>query len=53
MISWSQDLLSKWVNWCRSVEGMKLMGYNYIGFEVGHVARCGYNKPEHAESYGA
>jgi hypothetical protein len=32
---------------------MKLMGYNYIGFEVGHVARCGYNKPEHAESYGA
>jgi hypothetical protein len=36
-----------------AVKGMKLMGYQYIGFEAGHVASCGYNDPKHAESYGA
>lgn len=35
-----------------AVKGMKLMGYKYMGFEVGHVASCGYNNPEHKESYG-
>jgi hypothetical protein len=35
-----------------AVKAMKLMGYKYIGFEVGHVRRCRYNAPIHADSYG-
>jgi hypothetical protein len=36
----------------RYMKAMKLMGYKYIGFEVGHVSRCAYNAPQHADSYG-
>jgi hypothetical protein len=31
---------------------MKLLGYQYGGFEVGHVASCGYDAPENKDTYG-
>lgn len=30
---------------------LKMMHYQYTGYEVGHVAACGYNKAEHAQGY--
>jgi hypothetical protein len=35
-----------------AVRAMKLLGYAYGGFEVGHVPSCGYDAPEHDEGYG-
>ena len=35
-----------------AVRFMKLLGYQYGGFEVGHVGSCGYDRPEHARAYG-
>ena len=35
-----------------AVRLMKLLGYQYGGFEVGHVASCGYDSPENQDSYG-
>ena len=35
-----------------AVRAMKLLGYSYGGFEVGHVASGGYDKPEHERAYG-
>lgn len=35
-----------------AVKAMKLTGYKYAGFEVGHVGSCGLHAPEHAEGYG-
>jgi hypothetical protein len=35
-----------------AVRAMKLLGYSYGGFEVGHVRSCGYDKPEHERAYG-
>ena len=36
----------------RAVKAMKLTGYAYAGFEVGHVESCGLHAPEHAKGYG-
>jgi hypothetical protein len=30
---------------------VRLLGYQYVGYEVGHIAQCGYDSQEHAESY--
>ena len=35
-----------------AVRAMKLLGYQYGGFEAGHVRSCGYDAPEHARAYG-
>ena len=35
-----------------SVRAMKLLGYQYAGFEIGHVASCGLDLPRHRDSYG-
>ena len=35
-----------------AVRAMKLLGYQYGGFEVGHVRSCGYDRPEHERAYG-
>ena len=35
-----------------SMRAMKLLGYQYGGFEVGHVASCGYDAPENKDTYG-
>ena len=31
---------------------MKVLGYQYAGFEIGHVGSCGLNAPGLEESYG-
>ena len=35
-----------------SLKVMKLLGYQYAGFEIGHVASCGLDLPRHRDSYG-
>lgn len=35
-----------------AVRAMKLLGYQYGGFEAGHVRSCGYDAPEHERAYG-
>jgi hypothetical protein len=30
---------------------VRLLGYQYAGYEAGHIRQCGYDRPEHAESY--
>ena len=34
------------------VRWMKLFGYQYAGFEIGHVPSCGLDLPRHRDSYG-
>jgi hypothetical protein len=34
------------------VKWMKLFGYQYAGFEIGHVPSCGLDLPRHRDSYG-
>ena len=34
------------------VRWMKLFGYQYAGFEIGHVPACGLDLPRHRDSYG-
>ena len=31
---------------------LRARGWQYVGFEVGHIELCGYNSPESADSYG-
>ena len=35
-----------------AVRAMKLLGYQYAGFEIGHVGSCGLDLPRHRDSYG-
>lgn len=30
---------------------VRLLGYQYAGWEVGHVPQCGYSRQEHEEGY--
>jgi hypothetical protein len=30
---------------------VRLLGYQYAGYEVGHVQQCGYSRAEHEEAY--
>jgi hypothetical protein len=30
---------------------VRLLGYQYAGWEVGHVVQCGYSGKEHEEGY--
>ena len=30
---------------------VRALGYQYVGYEVGHIEACGYTRGEHAEGY--